>query len=222
MTTVAMIPGAGGSAWYLHPVVDLLRGRGIDAFAVDLPAADPAKGLSDYADVVVEAIGARDDVVLVAQSLGGFTAPLVWPRVDLRAVVFLTAMVPSPGERLGDWSEHVGAEAERQAAAERGGWSSAFDDTTFFHDVPAELVEQAAAHDESEAATVFDEAVDFAWPDVPVHVVAARDDRMFPLDLQRRVARERLGVEPEIVPGGHLATLSSPGPIADLLARWAA
>jgi hypothetical protein len=37
--------------------------------------------------------------------------------------------------------------------------------------------------------------------------------------LQQRVARERLGVEPDLVPGGHLAALSRPAELAAALAR---
>jgi hypothetical protein len=33
--------------------------------------------------------------------------------------------------------------------------------------------------------------------------------------LQQRVARERLGIEAEVVPGGHLGALSHPAALAD-------
>ena len=58
------------------------------------------------------------------------------------------------------------------------------------------------------------------WPGVPLHVIAGRDDRFFPVELQQRVARERLGVEPDIVPGGHLAALSRPAELAAALVRY--
>ena len=35
-----------------------------------------------------------------------------------------------------------------------------------------------------------------------------------------RTARERLGVEPDVVPGGHLAALSRPAELAAALARY--
>ena len=63
-----LIPGAGGAAWYWHRVVELLD----DAVAVDLPGADPAAGLPEYSDRIVAA--GRGEVVLVAQSLGAFSA----------------------------------------------------------------------------------------------------------------------------------------------------
>lgn len=44
---------------------------------------------------MVEAIGARDDVVVVAQSLGGFTAPLVADRIPARALVLVAGMIPA-------------------------------------------------------------------------------------------------------------------------------
>jgi hypothetical protein len=41
-----------------------------------------------------------------------------------------------------------------------------------------------------------------------------RDDRFFPLDFQRRVVGERLGIPAEEVPGGHLVALSRPAQVA--------
>ena len=49
-----------------------------------------------------------------------------------------------------------------------------------------------------------------AWPDVPTRVLVGRDDRLFPAGFQRRVARERLGVEVDEIRGGHLLALSEP------------
>jgi pimeloyl-ACP methyl ester carboxylesterase len=50
-------------------------------------------------------------------------------------------------------------------------------------------------------------------------VLAGQDDRFFPLDFQRRVARERLDTGVTEVPGGHLAALSRPAELADQLTR---
>ena len=99
--TFVLIPGAGGTAWYWHRVVPLLREAGQEAIAVDLPGDDPAAGLSEYAGLVTSAIGDRRDVVLVAQSLGGFTAPLVAAKAGVAAVIFVNAMIPCPGETPG-------------------------------------------------------------------------------------------------------------------------
>jgi hypothetical protein len=50
-------------------------------------------------------------------------------------------------------------------------------------------------------------------------VISGRDERFFPLEFQRRVAKDRLGLEVDVVPGGHLAALSSPAALADQLLR---
>jgi pimeloyl-ACP methyl ester carboxylesterase len=58
-----------------------------------------------------------------------------------------------------------------------------------------------------------------AWPGVPTRVLAGRDDRLFPLGFQTRVARERLGITPEVVRGGHMCALSFPAELAANLHR---
>ena len=68
-----LVPGAGGAAWYWSRVIPLLQKGGREAVAVDLPGDDENAGLPEYARLVVAAIGERDDVVLVAQSLGAPT-----------------------------------------------------------------------------------------------------------------------------------------------------
>ena len=209
------IPGAGGVAWYWHRVVRLLEEAQQEAVAVDLPGDDEHAGLTAYADRVLEAIGTRH-VVLVAQSLGGFTAPLVCARARVRVLVFVNAMIPIPGETAGDWWDNTGSIAARVAAAKRGGYSADFDPATYFlHDVPPETIRQGEARERPEADIVFGEPCRFeAWHDVPIHVIAGGDDRFFPLAFQGRVAQARPGVTVEELPGGHLLALSNPRGLA--------
>src|SRR3954454_24350290 len=88
VSTVVLIPGAGGAAWYWHRVLPLLE----DAIAVDLPADDESAGLPEYVDLVVAAAGDASDVVLVAQSMGAFTALPACSRVPVSRLVLLNAM----------------------------------------------------------------------------------------------------------------------------------
>jgi pimeloyl-ACP methyl ester carboxylesterase len=219
VSTFVLIPGAGGVAWYWHRVAPLLEAAGHQAIAVDLPGDDEAAGLPQYADLVVAAIGEREDVVLVAQSLGGFTAPLVAARMPVRALVLVNAMVPVPGESPGEWWGNVGSSEARIAAAEQNGYDAEFDLAVYFlHDVAPEIAAAGEPYQRPEADAVFESACGFtAWPDVPIRVVAAADDRFFPVEFQKRVARERLGIEADVLPGGHLIALSQPGALADYL-----
>jgi pimeloyl-ACP methyl ester carboxylesterase len=221
MTSAVLIPGAGGLGWYWHLVERRLEDQGYDALIVDL-AACGCTGLPAYADAVVNAIDGRADVALIAQSMGAFTAPLVWQRVPISVVVFVNAMIPRPGETPGQWWDNVGSEQARTAAAVRHGYSTEFDLTTYFmHDVPEELIAEMRVRAASQLDERFEDACTFdAWPPIPMHVLAGRDDRFFPLELQQRVARDRLGVDPVVVPGGHLAALSHPEELAGVIAGY--
>lgn len=213
-----MIPGAGGAGWFWHRVVPLLEAAGHEAIAIDLPGPDPAAGLREYTEIVLAAAAGRTDVVLAAQSMGGFTAPLVAARRPLKALVMVNAMIPVPGETAGQWWDDTGWEEARVQAAKEGGYSTEFDlDTYFLHDVPPEVLTGGPEpRDESEAA--FASPCDFTtWPDVPIHAVAGRDDRFFPTEFQRRLAKDRLGVEADVLPGGHLIALAHPEPLARYL-----
>jgi pimeloyl-ACP methyl ester carboxylesterase len=223
MSCFALIPGAGGAAWYWHRVVPLLRAAGHEAIAVDLPGDDPQAGLDAYANLVVRAIGARKDVIVVAQSLGGFTAPLVCERVRVRGLVFVNAMIPVVGETAGDWWGNTRSTEARIEAARRDGYGPEFDLVTYFlHDVPDDVARAGASHQRPEADVVFGDPCAFrAWPDVPTHVIAGADDRFFPLEFQRRVARERLGRDVDTIAGGHLVALSNPSGLVERLLAYA-
>jgi hypothetical protein len=219
MSTFVLIPGAGGAAWYWHRIVPRLREAGHEAIAVDLPAADHCAGLFEYAGIVAAAIGGRTDVVLVAQSLGGFTAPLVAAAVPVRALVLVNAMIPVPGETAGQWWDNTGWAQAREAAADEGGYPREFELAVYFlHDVPPDVAADGAAHQRPEADAVFRSRCDFSgWPQVPIRVVAGADDRFFPVGFQRALARERVGVEADVLPGGHLIALSQPAALAGYL-----
>jgi pimeloyl-ACP methyl ester carboxylesterase len=99
LATFELIHGAGDSAWYWHLLEPELRERGHEVVTMDLPCDDDSAGLTEYLDTVIDAIGDRRDLVPVAQSFGGFTAPLVCERVSVDLMVLLAAMIPARGRR---------------------------------------------------------------------------------------------------------------------------
>jgi len=209
-----LVPGAGGVAWIWNRVVREIERAGHESIAVDLPADDESQGLASYTDIVLRAMD--DDSVLVAASLGGFTAAMVCERKAPRALVLLNAMIPNPGERVGAWGENTGSNKARAEAAKAGGYTTDFDvKTYFFHDMSEDLFREAGPHERAQTERIFQDVCTFTkWPKIPIHVVAGRDDRFFPIEFQKRVARERLGLEVEEIAGGHLAMLSNPAECA--------
>jgi pimeloyl-ACP methyl ester carboxylesterase len=95
VSTFLLIHGAGDGGWYWHLVAAELRSRGHDVVAPDLPGDDESTGLNEYADAVVEATGDRRDLVVVGQSFGAFTAPLVADRLPVDVLVLVAGMMPS-------------------------------------------------------------------------------------------------------------------------------
>jgi len=230
MTSFLLIPGAGGSAWYWHLVVRELTGRGHGALAVDLPADDDSCGFAEYADVVVSVAGywgERRDLVVVGQSMGGFTAPLVCSPLSARLLVLLNAMTPRPGESAGEWGTNTGSALARQVQADRDGLPPDDDPQlrqTFFHDVPEAVTQEAFARGEPDQSdTPFGRPWPLtAWPDVPTRFLAATGDRLFPIEFQRRVVADRLpGVSVDEIEGGHLVALSRPLEVAQRLIAYA-
>jgi pimeloyl-ACP methyl ester carboxylesterase len=214
MTTFALIHGGGGSGWDFHRLVPELAARGHDAVAPDLPITDREAGLAEFTDAVLTALGDRTDVAVVGHSYGGFTAPLVAAKVRARVLVYLAGMVPAPGEPPGQWWGNT-------KFVSPAGLSEA---EQFFNGVPVPLAEECVAHGRDQVSKEWDEPWPLpAHPDVPTRVLLCRDDHFFPPEFQRRVARERLGLEADEVDevdGPHCAPLSHPGALADKLVGY--
>ncbi len=217
MATFVLLHGAGADPWYWHLVAPQLRGHGHDVVTPTFPCDDDTAGLPAYVEAAVAAIGDRRDLVLVAQSLAGFVAPLVCEHLPVDRMVLVAAMVPSPGETGAAWWTNT-------AHADALGPDASDDPVvTFLHDVPADVAAESAAHVRAQSGTVFDLPWPLAaWPDVPTRFLLCRDDRFFPADFQRRVVRERLGIVPDEMGGGHLPALARPQELADRLLAYAA
>jgi pimeloyl-ACP methyl ester carboxylesterase len=216
MSTFALIHGAGDVGWYWHLVEAELRTHGHDTVAPDLPCDDDAAGLPEYTDTVVGAIGERTDLVVVAQSAGGFTAPLVCERVPVKLLVLVAPMIPAPREAPADYWANTRYGEEAQERYED-------DIALFYQDVPPELAAEALQRSRGQSEARMAEPWPLAaWPDVPTRVLLCRDDRLFPAAFVRRVARERLGLIPDEMDGGHTPALSHPKELAERLETYAA
>jgi len=225
MTTFVLIHGGGDVGWYWHLLEAELRARGHDVVAPDLPCEDDFAGLNEYADAVVEAIGKRTDLVVVGQSYGGFTAPLVAARLPVDVLVLLAAMIPSPGETPEDWWTNTGyAEAVREQAARDGGRTGSDDPlVSYYNGVPRALAEEALRRARKESTTAWRTPWPLdAWPDVPTKFVLCKDDHFFPAAFLRRLAAERLGVIADEIPGCHCVALSHPRELAERLVTYIA
>ena len=224
MATYVLLHGAASDSWYWHRVAPVLKERGHDVVTPDFPCEDDRAGFEQYADAVVDAVRGRRDIILVAQSLAGFVAPIVCERVHVDLLVLVNAMIPRAGETGGQWWENTGQPAAQRALDEKEGRTTEgeFDPlTTFLHDVPPEIASASESHARDQSGTPFEHPWPLErWPDVPTKVLIGRADRLFPADFQRIVALERLGIHADEMPGGHLLALSQPQEVIDRLESY--
>jgi pimeloyl-ACP methyl ester carboxylesterase len=226
MATYVLIHGASSDSWYWHLVGPKLRALGHDVVAPDLPISDDSAGLAEYTDTVVDAIGDRTNLILVAQSMAGFTAPMVCARVAVDLIVLVAAMTPAPNESPGDWWANTGQIEARRAQDERDGRDpdAEFDPmVVFLHDLPPDVLEATLAQGEPphQSDTPFEKPWPLdRWPDVPTRFLLCRQDRLFPADFQRRVVSERLGITPDEMDSGHLPALAHPTELVERLEAY--
>jgi pimeloyl-ACP methyl ester carboxylesterase len=229
MATFGLVHGAWHGAWCWERVVRELVARDHRAVAVDLPAGDPAAGLTRYAELAAAALGDADDVVLVGHSLGAATVPLVALRRPVSHLVFLCGLVPEPGKSVTDRY----AEEDVFVPGFTGNTATRDDGASFWPDPAA--ARRCLFHDCTEA--------DAAWairglraqaaaprvepwpavgiPDVERTSILCRDERCIRPEWSRSVSRAQLGVDPVELDGGHSPFVSRPRELADVLTRIA-
>jgi pimeloyl-ACP methyl ester carboxylesterase len=217
VTTFLLVPGGGCDPSCWRFVVDELARRGHRGIAVDLPCEDDSADLNAYADAVVA--HHRDDgepPIVVAHSFGGFTGALACTRVGASALIYLSAMVPQPGERPDDWWKATNCVGAQREAALAGGYDLDDDDALYYNGVDPTIVAEEVERGQSGTPGAA------PWPApehprIPTRFVLFADDRFFPERFMRTVVADRLGIEPEITPGGHMAMLSHPVALTGLL-----
>jgi pimeloyl-ACP methyl ester carboxylesterase len=226
--TFLLIPGAGMNPGAWRWTIEELQARGHRGVAPGLPLDDPDAGPSAHADAIVEAARQlHGTLVVVGQSLGAFAASLVAARIEVVELVLAAPMIPAPGETAGDWWAAVKHDEAIAPLIRRLGGMSTWGPEelaeVFLHDVPADIASAAEQFVGAPGPGMFSEPWPLsAWPGVPTRVLAPREDRLFPLAFQRRVARERLGLPVEEMPGGHVPMFARPGELADRLAAGSA
>lgn len=222
MTTWCLIHGSGQGPDGWRLVAEELQRRGHRTVTPAFRLSRANEGASWHAQRLVESlIDSGEDpakVVCVAHSAGGLYLPLVAERWQPRRMVFLAAFVPCPG---------VSAVEQFQADPSmfNPSWlgQDPMDDRValefVFHDCPPSRIAWAlSTRVYFFAKRAMEEACPLsAWPTVPASYIACADDRTLTPQWQCRTARERLGVQPVVLPGGHAPHVSRPEALADAL-----
>jgi pimeloyl-ACP methyl ester carboxylesterase len=231
VTAFALVHGAWHGAWCWERLAPELEARGHRVVAVDLPGDDPTATFETYADVVVSALDAEEDAVVVGHSLGGLTIPLVAARRPVRRQVYLCALAPIPGR---SFTEQLTIEPGTLLPQYRAGLAGPdADGMTRWQDEALARAVLYADCSERDAGAAFARLRPQArtphaqrcrleaLPETPCTYVVCDEDRMVNPERARRVARERLDADLVELPGGHSPFLSRPGELAAVLDRVA-
>lgn len=228
MTTFCLVHGAWHSAACWDPTAAVLRARGHSVVAMDLPCSDAAAGIEDYVDVVLDALGDAQEVVLVAHSLGGLTASVVADRRPVRELVLVAALLPKPGvamsQDVATFDDTFATGWERRSAHQLIGqhgsstWPVDAAVDAFYHDCDPVLAVWAARQLRPQAWTVAGQPSPLlAYPDVETHAIVCADDRVLNPAGSARLAHERFGARVTWLEGGHSPMLARPEALADAL-----
>ena len=213
MANYVLIHGAGDVGWYWHLVAAELEKAGHTVVAPDMPVEGESATLNDYATAVVDAIDDKQNLIVVAQSFGGFVAPIVASRTNARLIVTVAAMIPVPGESgMGMFENNpTGQEPQEDTS----------DIALFLHDVPRALAEEALSKGKNQAGTGFSDPWPLAaWPDIPTKSIIGTIDRVFPVAWLRKITEDRIGVTPDEIETGHCVALAKPVELARMLEAY--
>ena len=225
MADFLLIHGACLGGWTWTDVVDRLLAAGHGAVAPDLPCDDLGAGLGEYADVAAAALGdPAGEVVVVGHSLGALVAPLVATRVRTRRLVMLAGIVGAPGRSLADLAVEdadrdlpLGDDEIDLDDAGRFRFSASGARRALFHDCTPSQADAGIDRLRFQRS-MWTQVADFAdWPDAEIVSVTCTEDRIVNPAWSDRVARERLGVQPVHLAGGHMPSIARPAELCAVL-----
>ncbi|OJF11003.1 alpha/beta fold hydrolase [Couchioplanes caeruleus] len=216
LPVLVLVHGAWHGAWCWDHLIAELTGRGWpNPAVVDLPSAtgDSDAGLYDDARAVRQHLARFDEpVVVLAHSYGGM--PVTEAAADVpnvRQLVYLSAHMLDEGESLvspigGPWYP-----PENRSIAPPENPRE-----LFYHDVPAEIADDAASRLRPQSARSFEEPLTrAAWKSIRSAYIVCDQDRVFPEGLADKLAPKADLVRR--LPGSHSPFLARPATLADTL-----
>jgi pimeloyl-ACP methyl ester carboxylesterase len=212
VTTFCLVHGAWHDAACWDPVIDPLRAGGHDVVAPDLPLHDPAATFEERIEPALEAIeGLADPVIAVGHSMGAAYAPAIAARRAGSPLVYLCPGLgplregfpwpPARADGTCEWHRDAAIQALYPRLAPEAARRLA--------DRLRPMAPAAGGYPRSRPRQP------------PTAVVIGLDDELFDPSSERAAAREKLGLDPIEIPGGHFPMVEDPDAVAALLDRVA-
>lgn len=226
MAHFVLVHGASHGGWCWRHVVPRLRAAGHEAIAVDLPGhavGDAPRDdvtLAEYRAAVLSEVA--PSCILVGHSLGGLSITLAGAArpEDVRAMVYVAALVPDPGERFVDIRKNAISPVIDTVTRREGGLSVPIPETAadvFYSGCSAADRDFALSRISPQPVSVMTEALEFTPADLPRHYVLCSEDLVVLPEYQRRITRGWPGDRVHELNTGHSPFFSDPDGLATVL-----
>ncbi len=217
--SIVLVHGAfsDGSSW--KKMIPIFEDEGFTVTAVQNPLRSLAEDVATTKRVIDAQKG---DVVLVGHSYGGSVITDAAAGNDkVKALVYVAAFAPEPGETVGGLLGKFPSAALGTALASDPASFLYIDRAKFHHvfaeDVPEEETSIMAAAQKPVAASAFGEStLSAAWKTIPSWYVVTTLDHAVNPELQRFMAK-RMGAQTTEVKASHVPFLSQPLEIAKVI-----
>ena len=225
---IILVHGAWVGPWEFGPLVQILRERGWEVDALDLPSTGSTESMLQDAAAITAAIDRADGpVVLVGHSYGGVPVTEAGDHPAVERVVYVAAFALDAGESViasmggdlpGVWGITDGQLTMGRSRDERVDLIAA----DMPPGVPREASEQLADLFQPQSLASFgDEVSRVAWRVKPATYILTENDGVVSPGFQESLA-VRSGAEIIRIPHGHAPFQEDPAGFADLLERVAA
>lgn len=218
---VILIHGAWHTPLVWEPVRAVLEAAGRTVATPDLPFDATDRLAADCVELIT-ALGDLSQSVVVAHTSGALVAPLVAAATPVAAMAYVNPLLPEIGRSFAEQTEEPtwgdrGSAGRRYDRDARSFWS---DESEFARSLAADCspVQIATLWNQlrPQSRGVLREVTPLeAFPAVPSAVWIYEDDADISVKWMTDVARDRLGVEPELRPGSQLGYYANPGPLTE-------
>jgi pimeloyl-ACP methyl ester carboxylesterase len=222
---IILVHGAWVGAWEFDPLVQVLRERGWEVDALDLPSTGSTESMLQDSSTITAAIDHADGpVVLVGHSYGGVPVTEAGDHPAVERIVYVAAFALDAGESV----------ITSMGGSLPGVWGISDDQLTLGRNrdervdmiaadmppgVPREASERLADLFRPQSLASFGNAVSsVAWRVKPATYILTENDAVVPPAFQESLA-VRSGAEIVRIPHGHAPFQEDPAGFADLLER---
>lgn len=222
-TSIVLVHGAfaDGSAW--ARVIPRLQQQGYRVIAVQNTLTSQSADIATTRRVIEAQPG---PVIAVGHSYGGAVITgAAAGNPNVKALVYVAALVPEAGEVLGELYESFGVPELKPALIPDAAGFLSIDaaklHALFAHDVSETEAQVMAATQKPIHGSAFAESVpQAAWKSIRSYYLVATGDRAIKPELQRFMAR-RIGAKTIEVDASHVPFLSQPDVVASFIAQAA-